>query len=429
MPDTNTNQKFRRSIRHRGRITQIPIYLGKLLRGFVYLSDWKMLPMAAIIAALVSIVVREGMFITMETTQIGALALTCVAIWNGCFNSIQVICRERSVVKREHRSGMHISSYIVSHMLYQALLCFAQTVLSIYVYKFMGLKFPAEGLVSRWMTMDIGVTLFLVTYAADMLSLFISAIARNTTAAMTVMPFVLILQLVFSGTMFALPERLSIVPKFTISNYGLRSIIMQADYNSLELSSGWSILNRLGDQTIPVHTTVGELADIMSQSENPLVDGLRRVDLTQILEGDTTTLTEIIPVKRAVAAEEETPENTETEPAETATDAETEPVEPKTLTDIYLGDLMDLMAQSDWVKENADLPLDYTVRVQDLIDLAGEDRVRDLVIEKTTEASYNAAYEQSRANILKNWAVLALLSLGFAAAATVVLEFIDKDKR
>ena len=121
----NKPGKFR--IRYRGRGAQVGIYLGKLLRMFIYQNDWKVLPMAALIAGLVGMVIRKKMFINMEGTLMGAFALVCVCIWNGCFNSIQVICRERDVIKREHRSGMHISSYIFSHMLYQALLCLAQT--------------------------------------------------------------------------------------------------------------------------------------------------------------------------------------------------------------------------------------------------------------------------------------------------------------
>ena len=88
--------------------------------------------MAAIIAALVSMVIRKDFFLTMEGNLKGAFALTCVAIWNGCFNSIQSVCRERPIIKREHRSGMHISSYVASHMIYQFALCLAQTGLSVY---------------------------------------------------------------------------------------------------------------------------------------------------------------------------------------------------------------------------------------------------------------------------------------------------------
>ena len=103
-------EKRQRKLQYRGRGGQVLIYLGKLLRGFVYQSDWKVMPLAALIAGLVSMVVKRDFFLTMEGTIKGAFALTCVAIWNGCFNSIQVVCRERDIIKREHRSGLHISA-------------------------------------------------------------------------------------------------------------------------------------------------------------------------------------------------------------------------------------------------------------------------------------------------------------------------------
>ena len=132
MAEMRVNKPARQmAIRHRGRGAQVLIYFGKLLRMFVYQNDWKVLPMAALIAGLVGMVVRNKFFINMEGTLMGAFAMVCVCIWNGCFNSIQVICRERDVIKREHRSGMHISSYIVSHMMYQAQLCLAQTIVTL----------------------------------------------------------------------------------------------------------------------------------------------------------------------------------------------------------------------------------------------------------------------------------------------------------
>ena len=123
----------RMAIRHRGRGAQVSIYFGKLMRMFIYQNDWKVLPMAALIAGLVGMVIRRKFFINMEGTVMGAFAMVCVCIWNGCFNSIQVICRERDVIKREHRSGMHISSYIVAHMIYQALLCLLQVGVTLFV--------------------------------------------------------------------------------------------------------------------------------------------------------------------------------------------------------------------------------------------------------------------------------------------------------
>ena len=43
---------------------------------FVYQSDWKVLPMGALIAALVTFVVGQNMFVTQEGTTTGTFALT-----------------------------------------------------------------------------------------------------------------------------------------------------------------------------------------------------------------------------------------------------------------------------------------------------------------------------------------------------------------
>ena len=84
----------------RGYFRQIPIYLGKFFRMFVYMDDWKMVPMAALIAGLVSFAVGKDLFVSMEGTLKGSLALTCVCIWYGFFNSIQSVCHERQIITR-----------------------------------------------------------------------------------------------------------------------------------------------------------------------------------------------------------------------------------------------------------------------------------------------------------------------------------------
>ena len=143
MSEANTTEKKRvRRIHHTGRGSQVLIYLGKQLRFFINENDWKVLPMAAIIAALVAMVIRKRFFVNMEGSLIGGFALTCLAIRNGSFNSIQAVCRERAIIKREHRSGMHISSYVTAHMIYQFLLCAAQTVLTMVVLRMLEVPIP-----------------------------------------------------------------------------------------------------------------------------------------------------------------------------------------------------------------------------------------------------------------------------------------------
>ena len=108
------------------RFAQVRIYLGKHWRLFVNERGWKVLFFAAIISAIVSPVLGGNMFVyTAETFQ-GTFTLISACIWIGIFNSIQTICKERAILKREHRSGLHMSSYVVSHLIFQAGICLLQ---------------------------------------------------------------------------------------------------------------------------------------------------------------------------------------------------------------------------------------------------------------------------------------------------------------
>lgn len=232
---------------HIGRAEQCAIYLGKLFRMFLFQSDWKVLPMSAVIAALVSFAVGKNLYMTMEGTLMGTFALSCVCVWNGFFNSIQVVCRERAIVKREHRSGLHISAYVGAHMIYQAVLCIAQTIITIWVCSLMMVKMPAVSLITPWPLLDFGITLFLITYCADMLALLISSFSRTTTTAMTIMPFLLIVELLFSGSFFSLPEEAMPLTNLTATKWGLTSLCAQGDYNSLPMVSVWNSALKLKD--------------------------------------------------------------------------------------------------------------------------------------------------------------------------------------
>ena len=259
-------------VKHRGRLAQTGIYLGKLLRMFVYQNDWKVLPMGAFIAAVVTFVVGANMFVTQEGTFNGAFSLTCVCIWNGFFNSIQVICRERPILKREHRAGLHITAYVASHMVYQLLLCAAQAAITLFICNLVGVKFPTQGVVTRWGVVDMGITLLLTIYAADMFALMISALVHTTTAAMTVMPFMLIFQLVFSGGAFTLSGPAAWMTNLTISKYGLVALCAQGNYNSLKSVLLWNTIFRVRESSPELKEALrqiekaGKLEEILERS-------------------------------------------------------------------------------------------------------------------------------------------------------------------
>ena len=412
MPETMVDTSVRRwRIRHRGRSSQVGIYLGKFLRMFIYQNEWKVLPMAAVIAGLVAMVIRSMLFLSKEGTMMGTLALVCVAIWNGCFNSIQVICRERDVVKREHRSGMHVSSYILAHLIYQALLCLLQTGLTMYICRAVGVQFPAKGMFTPWMIVDMGITMFFVSFAADVLALWMSSLARNTTAAMTLMPFLLIFQLVFSGGMLDLPEWSEPLSELTVSRYGIIALSSQADYNHAPLASVWNSVVGMRKREISGTLSLGQAVEILQQKSNPTVKQLREMPI-----GAVFTVEEL---------------------AEMAEDQGVPGLKPllapyldqEICARTTLGELADTLAGDPNMKESLNTPIPYKFRVEQIIDLLGWENVRRTLQDTLGEASFMPEYETSRSNIAVCWIELLLRTMLYAALATVTLEFIDKDKR
>ena len=253
-----------KDIKHKGRIYQTGIYLGKFFRMLIFQNDWKVMPIAALIAGLVALVMKNSLFTTMEGTLLGSFAIACICVWNGFFNSIQNVCRERAIVKREHRSGLHISSYITAHTIYQAFMCLMQTIITLFVLAKMGVNFPQEpkGLVTGNIMLDLGITIFLTTFAADMMSLLVSSFVRNTTTAMTVMPFLLIFQLVFSGGFFALPDSITFLTDYTITKWGLTATCAQGQYNDLPMTALWKSMKKMRNGSI----TAGQLKTFMLSS-------------------------------------------------------------------------------------------------------------------------------------------------------------------
>ena len=258
--------------KYTGHIGQTFIYLFKLFRLFIFRNDWKVLPMAAVIAGMVSMVVGKGLFLTMEGTLQGAFALSCVCIWNGFFNSIQLICRERPVIKREHRAGLHMTSYVSAHLIFQMLLSAAQSAITIAVCKFSGVQFPESGLIAPTpdgFIAELFITLFLITYSADILALMISALVHTTTTAMTVMPFMLIVQLVFAGY-FSIPDVLKDVTDMMISKWGTQGLCALARYNDLPAVLIWNRMVAAGNVDIG---GMMKLSDVMRMiEENGLKD-------------------------------------------------------------------------------------------------------------------------------------------------------------
>ena len=389
--------------------------------------------MAALIAGLVGIVIRKRFFIDMEGSLMGSFAMVCVCIWNGGFNSIQVICRERDVIKREHRSGMHISSYICAHVLYQALLCAAQTGVTLYITGLIGVKYPAEGgLITPWFWLDFGITMFLITLASDMLSLWVSALARNTTAAMTIMPFILIFQLVFSGGMLNLPPWTEPLTKFTISNPGLKVIASQVDVNNKPFVTISNMLFKMRDTTLSGTMTVSQLLNFAARDDIPAIGKIRQTSI-----GGKASLGEIHDFLMDSDLFDDLKAETVQDDITVGTLLDF--LDNSGVIDRYadrtvevsttVGELLDYIAESPELSDFRSETFTFTSTIGEILDTFGEEKIRTFMEEQSAAASYKSDYDYTRENIIERWLHIFAFIIGFAFLAMLTLEFIDKDKR
>jgi len=93
---------------------------------------------------------------------------------------------------------------------------------------------------------------------------------------MTIMPFVLIFQQVFSGGMLALPGWTRYVTPFTISNPALKVVAAQGDYNERPVMTIWNQLEKLKGKELSATLDVGEVIDLLMDKSIPPSSGCTR---------------------------------------------------------------------------------------------------------------------------------------------------------
>lgn len=183
-------------------------------------------------------VAGKNMFETYEATKSACFILVCSAIWCGLFNSIQSIVKERDNIKRDYVSGaLRIECYMGSRAIIQLVLCALQSfVLSMSIPMitwFHGNSMPSSGLFTDWVFMEFYISIFLTMMASDALGLLISSIVKKDELAGKLAPYILILQLLFSGVLFELEDGASILSIIMISRWGMEALGSICDLNNM----------------------------------------------------------------------------------------------------------------------------------------------------------------------------------------------------
>lgn len=187
-----------------------------------------------LIAVLLYIVADDRVFEIYESTKSILFALSCSAIWIGLFNSIQEICKERVIVKREYMANLRLSGYVLSKVVLQAFIGIIQAVLLSEIFLKLIDK-QKEGIFFEHYSIEIVFTIWLTILASTAMGLIISAFVKSGDKAMTIAPFVLIVQLLFSGILFTLEGAGKKISYCTVSRWSVEALGSIAHLNRLEL--------------------------------------------------------------------------------------------------------------------------------------------------------------------------------------------------
>ena len=132
--------------------------------------------------------------------------MVCSAVWFGTINSAREIVKERAIYHRERAVGVRVLPYVLSKVVVLGGLCAIQSFLLLYIVT-LRTGLPTHGIMFnnvRGAFLELYVSLLLMSLVGLMIGLLISAVAPNTDRAISLVPIVLIPQIIFSNVVFSL---------------------------------------------------------------------------------------------------------------------------------------------------------------------------------------------------------------------------------
>lgn len=228
--ESNIKISRRGSILHQTRVLTSR-YFNLMFRDVKRLM--LLLLQAPLLGILLFLVADDSVYSQYEMTKAVLFALACCAFWIGILNSIQEVCKERSILKREYLSGLSMTAYILSKFIVLGFFCLLQSALLLGTVSIL-IGLPEEGIaMSSWTEMYLSV--FLTALSATAMGLFVSSLFNNADRAMTVAPILLMPQILFSGLAFQLSGAIEKVSYVVSCRWAMEAFGSIADLNNTTL--------------------------------------------------------------------------------------------------------------------------------------------------------------------------------------------------
>ncbi|MBL0214151.1 MAG: ATP-binding cassette domain-containing protein [Myxococcales bacterium] len=216
------------------RLRQLAILTRRYLE--LILADRRnlaLLLLQAPVIGLLLILVSRGDGLTSGRIEAKKLIfmLATTGVWFGVINSAREICKEANVLRRERLAGLHAGPYVVSKLIVLALLVLVQSALLVGVVA-VATKLPAAGVLLPPL-LEIYLTIVLAGVAGIALGLCVSAIATTPDKATSLIPIVLVPQVLFAGIMFGLHGPTAMISNLVSARAAVDAMSSTIDINQL----------------------------------------------------------------------------------------------------------------------------------------------------------------------------------------------------
>lgn len=186
---------------------------------------------APIIALALTLVTTSELYKSYEDTKAILFSLGCACIWLGLLNSVQEICKEKVILQKEHMADLKLSAYLFSKFIVQGILAFIQSFIMVYIFqKCKGQSSNSILIDGFW---DVQIICFLTILCAAALGLLISSTVKNANIAMSIIPLLLVPQLLFSGMLFELEGTTDIISNVVLCRWTVEGLGTTTNLNDL----------------------------------------------------------------------------------------------------------------------------------------------------------------------------------------------------
>lgn len=171
----------------------------------------------------------------LGSTEQVLFLFSLAAIWFGTINAAREIVKERPVYLRERMVNLRVWPYVLSKFSVLAVLSVVQALALLVIVSIKTNQMPAQGILPLFpASLEMYITLVLTSLAGVAGGLLVSSLVSSADRAMSIVPVVLIAQVIFSGSVFDLLGGAQLLSYLAISHWCLAALGSTVDLNGLE---------------------------------------------------------------------------------------------------------------------------------------------------------------------------------------------------